>query len=112
VGNSLSKVLCRMMMELHGAKEARCMFLRAAEITVCVTFPGHVVFISSFDTGYCLAAGSPQVTTTSSDAFVASFMTDEDTSLDEWYYIDVYLSRFSTNSSCIISGLQTVLVSK
>ena len=109
MGNSLSKVLCPIMMELHGAKEARCMCLQAAEITVCVAPSGHVVSISR----YFLAAGSPQVTTTSSGAFVASFMTDEDTSLNEWYvYNDVHIPRSSTNLSCIITGLQTILISK
>jgi len=81
---SLSKMSCPMMMEPHGAKEGRCTFLQAAEIMVCVIFPSHVISISNFDIGYCLAAGSPQVTTTSSGAFVASFMTDEDTSLHNW----------------------------
>jgi hypothetical protein len=60
------------------------MFQQATEIMVCETFPGsHCVYLY---TGCCLAAGAPQVTTTSSGAFVASFMTDEDTpvSLHDW----------------------------
>ncbi|KIM91249.1 glycoside hydrolase family 93 protein [Piloderma croceum F 1598] len=48
-------------------------------------------------------SGSPQVTTTSGGAFVTSFMTDEDTSLHEWYiYITVYHLWSLTNRGCII----------
>ena len=81
---SLSKVLSPVMMEPHGAKEARCMFLQAAEIMVSITFSNWVSSIYSFDIERCFIAGAPQVTTTSSGAFVASFMTDEDTSLHNW----------------------------
>ena len=80
---SPSKVFCPMMTEPHGVKEARCIFLQEAEIMVCVVslicLPLHC-----FDVESRLTAGSPQVTTTSGGAFVASFMTDEDTSLHKW----------------------------
>jgi hypothetical protein len=46
-------------------------------------FPSSVYLSAGFVVDR-LTAGSPQVTTTSGGAFVASFMTDEDTSLHKW----------------------------
>lgn len=58
-------------------------------------FPSSVYLFVGFDFESHLTAGSSQVTTTSGGAFVASFMTDEDTSLHEWYIYTL----------CIVSGL-------
>ena len=77
----LSKASCQIMMELHGAREVKYMSPQEVEI---------MVHLASAALSYadliltCLSAGSPQVVTTSTGTLVASFMTDEDTSLHMW----------------------------
>jgi hypothetical protein len=80
----LSKASCQIMMGLHGAREVRYMSPQDSEIMVRLAQASAVLF-HILIWGPCgLSAGAPQVVTTSSGAFVTSFMTDEDTSLHMW----------------------------